>query len=232
MRVAVGKWASNELAAGNRILIDSKFASYTHAQYNALDQTSKLGQSKSALAAYELATITANVGRNPRVAQATAVTFAKVNIGIPKEDLRNYVKEITFFVVLKIKDALAYELVPLRFGREENVTEKRDSPDVKIETPTGGVSIGKFYGQEISYKILKPTIVGTGLQASEFGWALSDEMIDMSAKRFIAIIAVPKGTLKLDLEMFVGAKLNSVKALFQDDVASSRHVEFSKVLPK
>lgn len=79
---------------------------------------------------------------------------------------------------------------------------------------------------------MKPTIIGTGLQASEFGWVLSDEMVDMSAKRFIAIIAVPKRTKKLELEMVVNAKMNTLMDYFFTDTASSRPVSFVSELPK
>ena len=53
----------------------------------------------------------------------------------------------------------------------------------------------------LTYKSLKPTIVGTGLQSPEFAWSIRDDMLDMSAKRLIAIIGVPKGTAQLELQM-------------------------------
>jgi hypothetical protein len=132
----------------------------------------------------------------------------------PKEDLRKSVTEIAFFVTLKTKGAQAFELAPLRYGHEHEIKEERKTPEVKVETPQGGVSIGTFYGQEISYKSLKPTIVGTGLQSAEFGWVMYDEMMDMSAKRFIAIVGVPKNTKKLEFEMVVTARPSAVFSFF------------------
>jgi hypothetical protein len=89
----------------------------------------------------------------------------------PLEDLQSKVDELSFFVSLKTKDAEALDLVPLRFGVEVSKKEQTGVPDVKVEAGGTGVSIGSVYSQEVTFKSLKPTIVGTGLQAAKFGWS-------------------------------------------------------------
>ncbi len=100
----------------------------------------------------------------------------------PREDLRGKVDELSFFVSLKTPDSEALDLVPLRYGTTQDVKTDTGIPETKIKAGDFSVSLGQIYSQEISYKTLKPTIVGTGIQDSEFGWSLTDEMIDMSAK--------------------------------------------------
>jgi hypothetical protein len=146
----------------------------------------------------------------------------------PAEDLRRSVTSLSFFVSLKTKGAVVLELAPLRFGNEQDVKVASGTPEVKIETPRGAINLGKIFNQEISYKVMKPTIIGTGLQASEFGWALSDDAIDMSAKRFVAVIGVPKKSKTLDFEMVVNAK---VKEYFQVSTVSSQPIALSSPLP-
>lgn len=91
-----------------------------------------------------------------------------------------------------------------------------------------GIELGQIYGQEVTFKTLKPTIVGTGIQASKFGWTISGDMLDMSAKRLIAVVGVPKRSPKLEFDMVVSAKTNP-KALgfVQGNVASSVPQRFS-----
>jgi hypothetical protein len=141
----------------------------------------------------------------PSISKAFDVYWLQMAIN-PREDLRSSLSELSFFVSLKTRDSEALDLVPLRFGQEVSTKEEHGLPAIKVEVEGTGVSVGKFYSQEITYKSLKPTIVGTGLQAAEFGWSLSDEMLDMSGKRLIAIIGVPKNARKLELQMVVSAK--------------------------
>lgn len=141
----------------------------------------------------------------PSISKAFDVYWLQMAIN-PREDLRSSLSELSFFVSLKTRDSEALDLVPLRFGQEVSTKEEHGPPEIKVEVEGTGVSVGKFYSQEITYKSLKPTIVGTGLQAAEFGWSLSDEMLDMSGKRLIAIIGVPKNARKLELQMVVSAK--------------------------
>jgi hypothetical protein len=154
----------------------------------------------------------------------------------PREELRNKVQRLSFFVTLKTKGAETLELVPLRYGQERDIKEDRSIPEIKIETPQGGVSIGKILGQEISYKVLKPTVVGTGLQSSEFGWLLTDEALDMSAKRLIAIVSVPKEEKKLEFEMVITARLSGpLLGFLEGDTASSQPItsttDLASILP-
>ena len=78
-----------------------------------------------------------------------------------------------------------------------------------------------MYSQEVTFKSLKPTILGTGLQQAEFGWSIRDDMLDMSAKRLIAIIGVPKGASQLELQMVITMKTKGQYLGFiQGDVAT------------
>jgi hypothetical protein len=112
---------------------------------------------------------------------------------------------------------------------EVSTKEQTGIPDVKAEAGGAGVSIGSVYSQEVTFKSLKPTIVGTGLQAANFGWSLKDEMVDMSAKRLIAIIGVPKNTRLLEGDMVVNVKTKHW--LTQGDVGSSEPKPFVIGLP-
>ena len=125
----------------------------------------------------------------------------------PREDLRDKVDEISFVVALRTKDSEALALLPLRFGDEQKHTQRTNVPEIDIKAPSGaGVKIGQIYGQEIEFKSLKPSIVATGLQSPNFSWTLYNEMVDMSAKRLVAIIGIPKKTMKIAFDLIVSAK--------------------------
>lgn len=150
----------------------------------------------------------------------------------PHADLRGKFDELSFFVSLDTPHAEALELVPLRLGQEQDVTKKTETPDVKIKAGDVGISLGQIYSQEVSFKTLKPTIVGTGIQDTKFGWSLSDDMLDMSAKRLIAVIGVPHKSSKIEFEMILTAKTNPRDLGFvQGNVASSEPQKFSEKLP-
>jgi hypothetical protein len=107
-------------------------------------------------------------------------------------------------------------------------TERSGIPEVKFEGEGIGVSVGQVYSQEVTFKSLRPTIVGTGLQAADFGWSIRDEMLEMSAKRLIAIIGVPKNTLNLELQMVITMKTKAKYfGAIQGDVASGRPQSFT-----
>lgn len=129
---------------------------------------------------------------------------------------------------LRTAHSEALELVPIRFGQEQDVKTKAGIPEAKVEAGGVGIELGQIYGQEVTFKTLKPTIVGTGIQASKFGWTISGDMLDMSAKRLIAVVGVPKRSPKLEFDMVVSAKTNP-KALgfVQGNVASSVPQRFS-----
>lgn len=151
----------------------------------------------------------------------------------PRADLRGKVDELLFFVSLKTADLEALDLVPLRYGMDTENKITTGIPEVKLEAKEVGISVGQVYSREVAYKTLKPTIVGTGLQATEFGWSLSDEMIDMSAKRLIAIVGVPKNAPKLEFEMVVTARTNPrTWGMVQGNVTSSKPESYSTKLPR
>jgi hypothetical protein len=152
----------------------------------------------------------------------------------PRSDLRGKVDELSFFVSLKTPDSEALELVPLRYGDEQEVKSTTAVPQVELKAGEIGVTVGQIYSQEVSYKTLKPTIVGTGIQASEFGWSLSHEMVDMSAKRLIAIVGVPKKASKLDFDMIVNVRTNPSGwwGSVEGNVASTGPQRVSALLPQ
>ena len=146
----------------------------------------------------------------------------------PRADLRGKIDTLTLFVSLKTPEAETFELIPLRYGEEQSVKTTTAVPKAELKASELSVSIGQVYSQEVSYKALKPTIVGTGIQEAEFGWSLSNDMLDMSAKKLIAIVGVPKKTSKLDLEMIVTAHTNpQMYGIIQGNVASTVPVKQS-----
>lgn len=261
VRVALSKWASDQ-SDEPRVLIKGDFAAYTHDQYKSLDEAlagpnqplvsafkhglviRNAGQNPQVALATAVTFTKVKIGtpiiftaREKNLKIEPSLTRSKdfywLQLAInPTEDLRETVQDISFFTKMKTKGAQAHELAPLRFGQEHLVREERSIPEIKVEGKAIGFSLGKIFGEEVSYKVLKPTIVGTGLQASEFGWSLSDEMIDMSAKRLIAIISVPKGAKKIELEMVIVVKLKGYIYYFKDNVASSQPIAFIGNLPE
>jgi len=244
------------------VTINPKFASQASGLYWAVDKISTAGQDPSAAfdfgkvvqvarndASVRLVTAvhltTVAIGKPliltaeekglrlpPTISEAFDVYWVQFAVN-PRSDLRGKVDELSFFVSLKTPNSEALELVPLRYGQERDIKSETAIPEVKIEANKIGVSVGQIYSQEVSYKTLKPTIVGTGIQDSEFGWSLSEEMIDMSGKRLIAIVGVPKSTPKLDLEMIVTTRTNpSNWGFVQGNVASTEPVEYSARLPQ
>ena len=145
----------------------------------------------------------------------------------PKEDLRGKFDELSFFVSLRTADSEALELVPIRFGQEQDVKTTTGIPEATVEAGGVGIELGQIYGQEVTFKTLKPTIVGTCILASKFGCTISGEMLDMSAKRLIAVVGVPKKSPKLEFDMVVSAKTTKVFGFVQGNVASSVPQNFS-----
>lgn len=96
---------------------------------------------------------------------------------------------------------IAVELIPLRF--EKGVETKRTvaSPDIKIKYGEGAVEIGRVFEQQIVYTSLKPTIVAGGLQESDFSWSMMDDAMQPGARRFVAVIQVPKGRRSVSLQL-------------------------------
>jgi len=115
----------------------------------------------------------------------------------------------------------ALELIPIRFGTAQTVKTETKTPDIKVETPSGSISLGEFYGTTVEYKTLRPSVLADGLQQSKFGWILLDEMIDQGTKRFAAIIGIPKGTKKITVQLVATLKTNALFGL-KNNVASTQ----------
>jgi hypothetical protein len=129
-----------------------------------------------------------------------AVSFRFEEALIRIEDIQRLAFSVTGPV-----EILALELIPLRFDREMSITKIASSPEIKVQHGPNAMEIGKVYEQQIVYKILKPTIVAEGLQESAFAWSMADEAVQLGAKRFIAILQVPKGTKSITVQFQASA---------------------------
>ncbi len=108
----------------------------------------------------------------------------------PSEELVDNINELRYDVELETKNSIVLDIVPIRVGIEENVTNKGAIPEVRI----GDVEVGEMFSRTVEYKFIRPTIIGHGVQTSSFGWIFSDEAVDASTKRMFAVAGVPKGT--------------------------------------
>lgn len=126
-----------------------------------------------------------------------AVSFRDIEVGS--------VERLIFHVSLP-SGITALDLIPLRFDKQATVTQKVSSPEIKVQAGENAVGIGKVYEQEVVYTSLKPLIVAAGLQESEFTWSLSDEAVQPGAKRFVAVIQVPKGRKSVPVQLQATAK--------------------------
>ncbi|WP_374299304.1 hypothetical protein [Ferrovibrio sp.] len=157
----------------------------------------------------------------PSIQKSFDVYFFQFAMSPRKDPKSTGVLELTFAVKLSNHSAVAFEIIPLRTGIERSVSENTKTPEIKIETPAGaGVTVGEVYGQKIEYKTLKPTVIGNGLQESTFGWTVKDEALDSSAKRFIAIIGVPKRTKNLTAEIAISSRVKG--GWLQEDHAATK----------
>jgi hypothetical protein len=135
----------------------------------------------------------------------------------PDEDLSKNSSEMSFTVSLSDTGSIALQLLPMRFGVVEDHTEKSGPPEFSLEQNGKKVTIGKVYEQSVEYSFLKPTIMARGLQGSSFGWIMKDSMVDPSAKRFVAILGVPKGTRELLCNMTIRTLLKGDLVHFYQD---------------
>lgn len=110
--------------------------------------------------------------------------------------------ESIFFSVKGNSSIFALELIPLKYGTEMNEEITSNTPNLSIN----GIEIGTFYEKSISYKYIKPTIIGSGLQESNYLWIMKEQAISEGSQRFIAILLVPNNQKKCSIEMQVYAK--------------------------
>jgi hypothetical protein len=61
------------------------------------------------------------------------------------------------------------------------------------------VTLGQFFEQTVTYKNLRPTIIGSGLGLTWVSWQVKNEAVRPWSHRFTAIISVPKGTREADI---------------------------------
>jgi hypothetical protein len=96
----------------------------------------------------------------------------------------------------------AWELAPLRVGREESKQITIKTPEISVN----GFSVGEFFGQTIAYKVLKPQIVAYGVREDEFSWSLKEDAMSTGSFIFLAAVGVPKGTKNLEIKKYIVAR--------------------------
>lgn len=153
----------------------------------------------------------------------------EVNARLPKGDLRYAVilavtfrdlgdiairdiAELTFAAVV-LEKALAVALLPLRFDKIVEQEQTLAVPEIKLQYGPAAVSVGKIAEEHIVFKSLKPTVVASGLQESNFSWSMRDDAIHLGSHRFVAVLQVPKGTSSLILQLSARA-ITSSKYIF------------------
>jgi hypothetical protein len=256
---AVASGAISERNSNTSLTVDPKFAQKMVASYKHLDSLDKSSLNKENSSAISNSIVLANSDlsfRNVYTATLTKVSFGKplaysykeknlliepsllkkydvywIDFAVSDADLSNSVADEFSFMVNAPDSTIALELVPTRYGIEEVTTKELKSPDIKVETPAGAISLGTVYGQTVEYRHLKPTIVATGLQENRFGWILKDEMIDQGTKRFSVIIGVEKNSKSITVEIVSTAKTKG-SWVTQDQVAATEPKMFEISLPK
>ncbi len=129
-----------------------------------------------------------------------------VELAVSFRDIEIANAETFIFRVSLPSGIIALELIPLRFDKQASVTRRVSSPEIKAQLGDKAVELGKVYEQEVVYTSLKPIVVADGLQESEFAWSLSDEAIQHGARRFIAVIQVPKGRQSVTAQLQASVK--------------------------
>jgi len=120
-----------------------------------------------------------------------------IEFAVSFRDLNTRNIERLAFGVTAPSGTVALELVPLRYDREMSTSQITSSPEIKLRVGEKAVELGKIFEQQVVFRTLRPIIVADGLQEHEFSWSLMEEAIQPGAKRFVAILAVPKGSQSL-----------------------------------
>jgi hypothetical protein len=104
------------------------------------------------------------------------------------------------YVELRLPDGYrVLDLLPLTIGVESDITDKLATPEIKIPSPAGEILVGEIFSRTIAVKNIKPIVIGAGLGLDWFSWQMSKEAARSGSHKFIAIIAVPKGTKEFEV---------------------------------
>jgi hypothetical protein len=130
----------------------------------------------------------------------------------PSEEVINSSSEMNFSVALSDRDSMALQLAPRELDRTATdasaaTARPQGAMTVMVQTATGATTVEHLYNQTIEYHYLRPTIHSKGLQETTFGWDLTDEMLTPSAKRFVAIVAVPKAATEVKCTLTVSIRI-------------------------
>jgi hypothetical protein len=138
------------------------------------------------------------------IATESDVYWVELAVSFRDIDIANSEKLI--FRVSLSSGIVALELVPLRFDKEAVVKQRVQSPELKARLGNLAVELGKVFEREVVYTSMNPIIIADGLQESEFAWSLSEEAVQPGAKRFVAVIRVPKGRQSVTVQLQASAR--------------------------
>jgi len=153
---------------------------------------------------------------------SSAVNIYWVEFAISFRDISVTNIEKLIFGVTAPQEILAWELIPLRFDKEMSVTCITNSPEIKFKAGDKAIELGKVFEQTVVYKSLTAIIFAEGLQENEFSWSMVDEAVQPGAKRFIALLKVPKGKKSSTIQLQASAKTKpSYFGICQGDIIST-----------
>ena len=117
--------------------------------------------------------------------------------------------EMVFNVSLPL-DFVVLELIPVRYGPSAKITETESSPEFTVKLGEAEVSVGEFFGNKVSYSVIRPTIIGYGKGENVVSWSLHDEGVSAGSHTFVTIIGTPKGREVLPLAMTAHVRTQGV----------------------
>ena len=149
----------------------------------------------------------APASENGSYVKFTAVHVAYAPVSFRDVDAAKFEK-VTFSVTVPT-GIIAVDLIPLRFEKGVEARRTLSSPEIKVKYGESAVEIGKVFEQQVVYTSLRPTIVAGGPQESDFSWSMMDDAMQEGARRFVAVVQVPKGRRAVSMQLQASATLRS-----------------------
>lgn len=202
-----------------------------NAQYGSIPTLRKAVELPLAQISFGRPLVETSAEKNLNVPQSIAEEFEVYWVEFPMSirDLPDNTCDSIRFVIDLPANAIAFELLPLRLGTERKVEEKRSAPAGKLSIGPNAVEIGQVWGQTVTFTSVKPTIVANGLGESSIEWLLTNEAVELGAKRFASIIGVPKTMRSIEVAMAAFATLPSM--LISYKVAGTETKKVAITLP-
>ena len=136
------------------------------------------------------------------------------------------------FIVRFPQTVIALELHPLSFGDRQSVEKENSTPPLKGKFGKAvEFELGSFIKQKVVFEKLRPTIVAQGLQENTITWLLRDDATLPGAKKFVAVVGVPKGMLSLGIYLSAFTKTKRFPGL-QSNLASTDESKIEVKLPQ